>query len=640
MPEFSVDFVVTREAAKAAHAAEAKAYKDHVKDADKAAKAGESGATREGEAIKRLAALKRDLAQKGRDFERAKAKEREAEVRAAAAEEMRTDKLLADARKRFDKEAQESVDARIKTTEAAGGKLAGVFGMIGNAAYGLNGLSSVIGMIADSFERAKNQAVEAGKFAEDYRKALKEIAFLKGEPGATAPVVLGDLAFRQQTLQDQAGARSLQEEFRNTAGISIDTKDTRAKMTEEEAVKGMTYAGQMQAMYGGDGAAYGTLAGVIPSTEKADRVTGDDVKKRMYQLTKLGEKGRSSPAMFANQMAQAAYLVQGGQFKDMGQMGAYGSTLSLSRPNEVAQGLDQLTKMTAGSINDMTKGPNAQMAPGEYLKGLGMTDQNDVPQMLQAMMADMDRVKAEMAAQGKTFSPQTYLNQRGYDRQEAINTFQQLSARKSDLNNTLLPMADKLPTLDQADEGFKLFKRTQTGMAQAASVNADRTQFAFGGGAMEYYKSLQSRAIQAGMTSGRMTGSEKDWEGSRTASDDMLEVLRQEGIAKGLPYQTTSRYSSTLGTVTIDPLQQYFRGWAGTKERAEGYYELAQKISAAGGDPMGSSSKIMQDAAAAIERSNAIAEKSELALRGIVDKLNPAPVSVIPPGGANAGPVR
>jgi hypothetical protein len=69
-------------------------------------------------------------------------------------------------------------------------------------------------------------------------------------------------------------------------------------------------------------------------------------------------------------------------------------------------------------------------------------------------------------------------------------------------------------------------------------------------------------------------------------------------------------------------------------------YEMAQKVREAGGDPQGSNSKILKDYVAQMEKQTEALQKSELALRGINDKMNPAAVAVVPPGGANAGPAH
>ena len=280
--------------AKAAEAAKAagQAAKQAAREAAQAAKAAEKEGT---EAAKKEAA------------ERAKiAKEADVARRASVREAVRAARELASAQAqgaRVASQAQKLANEELKRTTAFGQKAVGVLTSIGGTVTGIQGLASVIALIPEAFDRAKNQALEAGKFVEDYRKQLRELAFLKGAPGATAGVVAEDLGFRSRTLQDSGSSRAVQEEFRNMAGVAIDSDQTRRKMTEADATAAMIFAGQMQSMYGGDAGAYGKLAGMVPSLEKSDRVSGDQVKQRLAQLMKISEKGGASPAQFAEQLA-------------------------------------------------------------------------------------------------------------------------------------------------------------------------------------------------------------------------------------------------------------------------------------------------------------------------------------------------
>jgi hypothetical protein len=632
MPDFSVNFVVTRAESKAAHEAEDKAYKDHVKNADKAAKSVEASATREVSARKKAAAeiLTAEQVAAAAKVELIK-RTNAAQVKAAAD--------AADAVKKAAL-ATKDADAQMASAAAVGGKLAGVFGMIGNAAFGLNGISSVITMIAESFERAKNQAVNAAKFADDYRKSLKEIAFLKGEAQPTAKLVLEDLAFRQKTLQTKEGARETQEQFRNVAGISIDTKDTKRRISKEDAEDAMVFAGQLGSRVGGDGD-IGKLAGIIPMTEGKDRVSGDDVKRRLYQLSLLGQAGGASPGQFASQMAGSSYLTTTGAYKSFARQGAVGSAISIGTPTEIGTGFDQIHRATIGSLSDVSKPMGATMAPADYLKSIKATDQMDDLEILQAMFADIEKAEAAQKQKGLKLDLTGYLKDKGYGNIHDIGRVSQLYGARADLTNTLIPMANKLPTLDEANEQFNTFKGGPTGQAQAGAVNADRVSFAVGGGAMEYYKTLEARAIQSGQTPGGiMPGDQKDWEGSRTASNRMLEMLRQEGMAKGLDWSIKERDDGRGGTRTEDPLASYFRGYAGTKERASGYYELAQRVKGAGGDPYGSHSDIIKSSEESLRNIADAQIKSAMAMETIAGKLNPPPVAVVQPGGANSGPVR
>jgi len=384
---FEVNFVVNRDEAAAAHAAEAAAYRQHVADADKAAKAIVADLQAEARARKQgtTQALTDDQVATRARVELIK-RENDSRVKAAAEAIAGTKKLRAE---------QAAADKQMANSAAAGSKLAGVLGSIGSAAFGFSGISSVIGEIAGAFQRARQQAEEAGKFAADYRATLKEIASLKGHNAPTAEVVKQDLDFRKQTLQDAAGARGVQENFMNLSASATDTKNpkgevvTRKKISKEDAEAAMLFAGQQHARVGGDPGAIGMLAGIIPSMEKTERVSADQMKTRLAQLMQIGQAGGANPAQFASQIAASAGLVSSGAYRDPARMGAVGSTISLTTASEIGTGLDQLHRLTQGSLHDTTPGPGAKMSPADYMKSIGASAQTRVSDFYRSRRRDL-----------------------------------------------------------------------------------------------------------------------------------------------------------------------------------------------------------------------------------------------------------
>ena len=670
MPEFEIKFVVTRQQALEAHKAESAAYKEHVKEADSAAKMVEAASNREADA-------KIKAGQKALTAEEAASKAAEeltrrqnaAKVKAIAdsmdadrkaklaSDEMRRQALEADkkaardaleatkARIKAEREERKKLDDEIKrqskeqadgmkSAESAASGFLGVLTNIAGATLGVSSLSTAIGYVVDAFNAAKQAAMDAGKFVEDYRQNLKELAFLKGQPGATAPIVQGDLDFRSKTLQDQNSSRATQEAFLNTAAISIDSGATRAKMSKQEAEGAMVFAGRMQSMAGGSGDAWGKLAGIIPSTESKERVSAEDVKRRLFQMTQIGSIGAASPAQFAEQMAGTAYLTQTGAYKDLARQAAVGSAISLSAPGEVGVGLEQLHKMSAGGLVNQSKGPGAERSPSEYLKGLGAHDKMDDLQILDLMMRDV----ASKNLSGNEMT--TYLAKQGFDNGREVDRFRQLYGRRQDLYRTLLPMADKMPTGQEADEGFNKFVATPSGMSQKSNVAQDRAKFGLGAGAQEYYAALQKQAHASLSARGAAWGDLESYKGSTlglaSLETEMRAILSSEGSKAGLPWQ----YDPKKGGAQIDPLNDLSGGLPGSQSQAGKFYQHAQEIAAAGGSPLGDNSRQVMDMNKNLKDQYDTLVKSEAHLAKIAAAIQPPPVAVARPGGRNALPTR
>ena len=131
-----------------------------------------------------------------------------------------------------------------------------------------------------------------------------------------------------------------------------------------------------------------------------------------------------------------------------------------------------------------------------------------------------------------------------------------------------------------------------------------------------------------------------EWVNSYGSQAAMREILRQEGMAKGLDLGV--KYTNTgVGGVSVDdPLDKYFRGSIGAKQRAEGIQELGMRFKGAGGDIMGRNSAIVKKTNENMKVAADALVKSEATLTGIRNNQAPAPVQVAAPGGANNGRAR
>lgn len=595
--------------------------------ADRAAQRAEIRAARDAEIQSRreIASAERQAAKEARDARRA-----------ARAQE------IADNKKR--REEQRELAESMGATEKAGAQFAGILGQIGNAAFGINGIASVISAIADSFERARSQAEEAGKMASEYRDALKEIAALKGQNAPDAGTIKGQLEFRTKTLQSAQDARAVQEAFLNVSGVSTDTADTKRRMTKETAEKAMVFAGQMHARLGGDAGAFGALAGMIPTME-GGRVEASDIARRMVQMQQIGEKGAASPADFAKAMGESSGLVTTGAFQTRGnqsaaaRMAALGSAISITTPKEITTGLQQIHKITGSALFDTTPGPGAEMSPSDYLTSLGVTNQMDDLEILQKMFRDVERAEAESAKRGEQLNMTEYLKKRGFTDVQDTQRFKNVYGARADLEKTFIPMAEKNLTIGQATAPFKDFSGSVQGMTQKSKLSIEQQQIGAGIGAGEYYQNLQRQAFATAQSRGQMAGNFEDWKGSVALQEEMRNILRGEGQRAGLGFAVgaPNEYGQT-----IDPLADLIAGPGsiGSREQQEAFYRRGIQIKQAGGDPMGANSPIMREWSRRLDDQLKTAVNQEKLLTQINNKLNPPAVGVAAPGGVNAGPVR
>lgn len=622
--EFVIILKTVNDQSKKVHAEEAAAVRKRVKDANDAAKAVGDAAKKEAEDRKRVMKVVADAEKEQARARVAAAKEVEVAAKVAA-------KAQADAAKEATK-AQDAAAAKV-------GDFAKSLLSLGAGAVGLSGLASIVGMVADSFERARKQAEDAGKFASGYRETLKEIAFLKGQSAPTSEIVRADIDFRKQTLQNAGDAKAVQESFLNKAGVSTDTALTQRKISVEEREKAMVFAGQLHARVGGDPGSFGDLYGMIPSMEVGkERLTADDINRRAIQMINIGQGGGAGAGQFASAISGASGLVTSGAYKDPARLAAIGSALSIATPSEIGQGLDQINRFTQGAFTNVTQGPGAKMSQSAWMKEIGAEPSMDTPEILALQFKDMEKHQKE---QGKNFNAMIYLAERDFASVQDKGRFAQLYGARNDLfgKGGFLEQAGTMPTTEQAAAPWAVHAASVQGQKQKSDLLQDRTKQAMGGGAQEYYQRLETTAFNIMQEKGQVSGSLEEWKGSRTLRGGMANLLRGELAAKGENVRPTM--GSDLGGGKGDPLLSLFKtGQAGSKEAADEFYRVGMKVKQLGGNPMGENTKMFKDYEKNLERIADTLDSTEKVITGVAANINPAPIQVAIPGGANAGPTR
>jgi len=291
--------------------------------------------------------------------------------------------------------------------------------------------------------------------------------------------------------------------------------------------------------------------------------------------------------------------------------------------------------------------------------------------ILRKMFADVDVEKQKVVQEnartgGKhEFSMGTYLADRGYKNIQDVGRFQNSYGNRADLEKTFMPMAERMPTVAEAESPFNEFKGSMQGMAQQATLNTDRTKTAMGMGPQEYHANLKKNAYNALYQRGEITSSMED-------ADTELFGLNREKIRAEMVEIMAQSKEATLpgGKLTLDPnrwksevpgqdrlealgMGDLTAGFAGSKSTVDQFFQRGLEVKAAGGDPSGNSSQVMKDYNATQTKMLDQAVRSEKQMTVLIEAVKanrpppgpppgpaPAAVQVARPGGANAGLAR
>lgn len=624
--QFKIDFVVNNAQTKEARAEEKAGYELIEKIATEALK--RIGKSRDDDAQRAKQAVRELLTE-----EQVAAKARDALIDStnkkavkAALAQMDAAKKSAAAQVQAAKEATDQTAKWNATTQMVVTSLSSVIGAVG----GINSLGSAVSFVADAFRRARDQAYDAGTMARDYRDALRELAQLKGQTAPTADILRQEIDLRQKTLQSAGSAKDLQASFLGGAQAAIDT----GKLKQSDVAGYMKFVGSMQAMEGTNPDAYGKLASVIPLAAKGN-ISGEDASKMFAQLFRIAQPSAAKFSQLAEQMSATSGMTASGQFRDLRRQFALGSFLGVNTPGEVGTGVEQLGRMTIGSLKDQTAAPGAAMSPMEYLSKLGANDQMDVVDIADLMLKDAEQEDARMQKQGKRLNIQSYLRERGYSNIQDINRFTQLYGGRDLYRQKFQPMMDQMPTMAEAQKPINEFQVSPTGQAKRAAVDQDIAKLSQGIGPLEYYQSLEQRTFAKAQAEGKVTGSYDDWKGTIQLQGMMGQMLREEASRVGIDATVRPGFATFGGASRgSDPLSRYFRAAPpGSRESAEGFQELGLEIARRGGDPMGSTQKLVD----LFQKNTDAAVKTEESMRTLVNRLPPPQPQAFQPRGQNAG---
>jgi hypothetical protein len=470
---------------------------------------------------------------------------------------------------------------------------------LGVGLTGLGSASAAIGVVIGHFKEVNKAIYDAGQFVQNYRKALQELAALKGNLGNTTKELGENLDFRTKTLQSAEDAKAFQAAALGVGESAVDKPGKPALISPTEFTRAMELGGGFQAAEGGSADTHGTLVGLIPGL-LGRRTTGEEVARKEAQLYKVFQPGGASFTSLSNQYAKSAAPLISAKTLDPMQAAATLSAFSTTNKEGAGTELEQFVRATTGGIDKTGKPRVEEGTPiGAYLKTLGVTPDflkqtksTDIP------FAIADRIKGDLLAQeqaskarGEEFSRAVYLKHKGFANQEetaALSHYIGLS--ETGQMKTFMDLASPgaLPSLDEARKPVMEAQRTDPLMqGRKAELSDEAAKVAIGAGKPEFLTNLQRVAFNRLKTKGEVVGDytediQNRWNldprgmvARRNTELESQRMLAAEAKRVGVPF-TIPRSSRTEVTGTKTDLGEQYVG-------NDALYDLAKKIQAKGG---------------------------------------------------------
>lgn len=353
---------------------------------------------------------------------------------------------------RFVKQSEDASKANVSGWDAVSQSFMAAAKSVGSMSLsmaGLNSAQAIVGTIEASFRRVNQEVLDATKHMTDYRATLLELAALKGQPGNTTTSLREELAFRAQTLQTSNDARAFQ-----LAALGAGESAIGINISEDEMKNAQVLAGKFQAVENGSADTHGRLIGMIPSLMGGRGITGEQAFAKEQQLFRIFQPGGASFSAMTNQFLQQAPLVTSGLFQDPAQMAALLSAFSTTNSEGAGTNVQQFTRATVGGLGRM-KGAQIEglvEKQGEYLSGLGATNQMTPIGIGKLISADFSRQEAAASQEGLQFNAMDYLKTHGYANQEDIMSLLAFHGlmKSGQFEGTFERLSGSVPTVSEA----------------------------------------------------------------------------------------------------------------------------------------------------------------------------------------------
>jgi len=314
------------------------------------------------------------------------------------------------------------------------------------------GVAAIVGHWKDVAKGIQNSI----DFTTKYRESLPESAALKGHLGDTTKEVKESLLLRSKTLQTKDEAKDFESGMLNTGQASLGKR-----ITQEEFDKLKVQAGSFQAAEQGNATTHGELVGRLPALMQLKKdqagneipATADEVMGEEGRIFKTLSLGGSKFSSGSAQLLKHSSLTASGVFRSIGDQAAIQSMFSLNSPESAGDLTEQLSRATVGNLGRMRgAGVEGSEKAGEYLKGIGATNQDYGPDIAKKVSDDLAKQsknmtgnamdfnkegldkhvkaggKAEDFFKSQRFNAYDYLRHHGFGNQEEINAILQTHA--------------------------------------------------------------------------------------------------------------------------------------------------------------------------------------------------------------------
>jgi hypothetical protein len=358
----------------------------------------------------------------------------------------------------------------------------GVVKSLGGMALGMAGVgsaSTAVSAVVEHFRDINREIFKSGQFIEDYKKALKELATMRGM--GTTEALKEDLDFRAKTLQSADEATKYQEIAYGAMGAAIDKPGKPSLITPGEARKALEFGGAFQGMVGGDAPTHGRMIGILPSL-LGRRTTGGELAQTETQLYDIMKEAQLKFPDMAKMYAEIAPEIMAKAYSPM--RGA--AILTAMSGTTGAQSAAEMKALVRGTIGSISKTGKPRVEGGEpigkYLKELGIdnallakTQPTDLLELVANKISDDLKAQQKGAdAKGEQFQPLVYLKHKGYMNQEDVNAMVHYATlQQSGLMGAALATAapEKMPSAAEAQKRVADWQRTDTtSQAQKAAI--------------------------------------------------------------------------------------------------------------------------------------------------------------------------
>jgi hypothetical protein len=474
--------------------------------------------------------------------------------------------------------------------------LMGAFAGIGAVVSGLSAISRYYAQIREDTAGAVREMVH-------FREQVLALAAMKDRLGDSTTEAADQMRFRAQTAQTKEAALGLSQAAEGAGQAAIG-----ANITREAFEEGKVTAGRVQAMENSDAGAIGDLYGTY-ALEARKGATGKELGAKFAQGFAISQPGRfRTTAEFANQRSQVSPYVQTGVISS-GQADALVSAFSLVNKEQSAT----LTRQALNAVTaDFLRNRRMKLLPGQenetsaeyFQKTLSLKEDTTPMQRLRAVADDLNKQQDLAQKAGKQFNANDYLLKHSVLNQESRQAYMAFAGlvKSGQWDKKFSPMIDKqfnANDINQRHQNFLI--RDPVGKQRQAEMARDASTAMRANSPIGLLESLQRQEFEKLKAQKKITGTFEEWQ-----KRDMLGTMSDDVLYGGFHSQvntavtkrlTESAKRAGINSDEINYGRNVFGGRVHRIASEQQQARFAQKLEAAGVNPLEESAKMLMQAA-------------------------------------------